>query len=102
MRAENGTRRSKLPPVKQRKHESANVPFCDPVRSTGVSKHEIKKGATLLPFLFHATTSNNALYVPASQEDRYSFCSLVRVSILIPIDFSFNFAIISSMAEGTA
>ncbi len=47
-------RRSKLPPVKrvalflrpkavkQRKHESANVSFCDPVQSTGFPKQTMK------------------------------------------------------------
>jgi hypothetical protein len=47
-------RGSKLPPekrvalflrpkaVKQRKHESANVSFCDPVQSTGFPKQTMK------------------------------------------------------------
>lgn len=39
--------------------------------------------------------------VPASQDDKYSFCSSVKVSILIPIAFNFILAIISSISVGT-
>lgn len=41
------------------------------------------------------------LYVPASQLSRYSFCSGVRVSIVIPMERSFNLPTSLSMSPGT-
>lgn len=40
-------------------------------------------------------------YVPISQEFKYFFCSKVNLSILIPMESSFNFATFSSISFGT-
>ena len=43
------TRLSKLPPVKQRRHESAAVSFCDPVQSTGLPEQTMSHLPVELP-----------------------------------------------------
>jgi len=40
-------------------------------------------------------------YVPISQEDRYFFCSSVKISILIPIESNLRRATFWSISNGT-
>jgi hypothetical protein len=53
--------------VKQRKHESANVSFCDPVQSTGYSKQTIKfYYFSIVPM--HPRRQGEAFSAPAGEQ----------------------------------
>jgi hypothetical protein len=65
------------------------------------NKEKTKRGGTCRPANDQRLTTNDRSYVPSLHPARYSSCSGLNRSILIPIDSSFSLATRLSSSSGT-